>query len=313
MSEGTQAARIGFVGLGAMGGRIAGRLLAAGHEVHGYNRTRAKAEGLIERGLIWRASPREVAAAADIVFSMVTDDAALTAIASGSDGILAGLAPGKVYVDMSTVGPQASRALADEVRQLGAAMLDAPVSGSVHAAEEGRLSIMVGGEERVCARVEPLLRQLGSTVTRVGANGQALLMKLAVNINLAQQMLAFSEGVLLAERGGIDRTLAVEVMIRSAIGSPMLLARGPLVVDLPDEAWFDVRLMQKDVGLALDAGRTLAVPLPGTAVANQLLTAARALGRGEQDIAVLFQVLAEIAGGRRASRPEPLKRARTGT
>jgi 3-hydroxyisobutyrate dehydrogenase-like beta-hydroxyacid dehydrogenase len=301
MSDRTQATTIGFVGLGAMGSRIAGRLLAAGHEVHGYNRTRARAKGLIERGLVWRDSPRDVAAAAEIVFSMVTDDGALAAVAAGSDGILAGLAPGKVYVDMSTVSPQASRALAGQVRQLGAAMLDAPVSGSVHTAEEGRLSIMVGGDERVCERVEPLLGELGATVTRVGANGQALLMKLAVNINLAEQMLAFSEGVLLAERGGIDRALAVEVLMRSAIGSPMLLARGPLVVDLPDEAWFDVRLMQKDLGLALDAGRALAVPLPAAAVANQMLTAARALGHGEQDIAVLFRVLAEIAGGSRAS------------
>jgi 3-hydroxyisobutyrate dehydrogenase-like beta-hydroxyacid dehydrogenase len=304
MSDATKATKLGFVGLGAMGSRIAGRLLAAGHEVHGFNRSAARAKPLIERGLLWHDSPRDVAATAEIVFSMVTDDGALAAVAAGSDGILAGLAPGKIYVDMSTVSPQASRALAEQVGQLGAAMLDAPVSGSVHAAEQGALSIMVGGDERVYERVAPLLRELGPTVTRVGANGQALVMKLAVNLNLAQQMLAFSEGVLLAERGGIDRALAVDVLIRSAIGSPMLLARGPLVIDLPDEAWFDVRLMQKDLGLALDAGRALAVPLPATAVANQLLTAARALGHGAQDIAVLFRTLTEIAGGSRASGAE---------
>jgi 3-hydroxyisobutyrate dehydrogenase-like beta-hydroxyacid dehydrogenase len=287
---------IGFVGLGAMGGRVAGRLLAAGHQVVGTNRTPEKAGALVERGLLWQDTAREVVEAADVVFSMVTDDAALEAVASGPDGILAGLGPRKLYVDMSTVSPKASRELAARVRAYGAEMLEAPVSGSTPAAEAGTLTIMVGGPEQAFARIEPLLHDVGTTVTRIGDNGSALLMKLAVNINLAEQMLAFSEGVLLAERGGIDRALAVSVLTESAVGSPMLKSRGPLLLDLPDQAWFDVGLMRKDLQLALDSASELHVPLTSAAVAKQLFTAAQAMGYDDRDIAVVYEVLAEMAG-----------------
>jgi 3-hydroxyisobutyrate dehydrogenase-like beta-hydroxyacid dehydrogenase len=287
---------LGFVGLGAMGARVAGRLLDAGHVVYATNRTGSKADPLLERGLIWRDSPREVAEQADVVFSMVTDTAALEAITGGPDGILAGLRPGSIYVDMSTVSPDASGDLAERVYQLGAVMLEAPVSGSVPAAAEGKLAIMVGGDPAAFERVEPLLRQLGQTITHVGENGKALTMKLAVNISLAVQMIAFSEGVLLAERGGIDREVAIGVLTSSPLGSPMLRARGPLLLDPPDKAWFDVELMQKDVGLTLELGRMLEVPLPTTAIANELLTAARALGYGDHDIVAVFDVLAQLAG-----------------
>jgi 3-hydroxyisobutyrate dehydrogenase-like beta-hydroxyacid dehydrogenase len=287
---------LGFVGLGAMGGQIAGRLLASGNVVHGTNRTRSKAEPLLERGLIWSDSPRAVAEQADVVFSMVTDDAALEAITLGPDGILAGLRPGSVYVDMSTVSPDSSRELAKLVQEIDAVMLEAPVSGSVPAAEEGSLTIMVGGDRAAFARVEPLLRQLGQTVTHIGPNGQAMMMKLAINISLAVQMIAFSEGVLLAEQAGIDPQVAIDVLSSSAVGSPMLRVRGPLVLDRPDDAWFDVELMQKDVVLALEQGRKLQVPLPSTAIANELLTAARALGFGSHDMVAVFDVLAQLAG-----------------
>jgi 3-hydroxyisobutyrate dehydrogenase-like beta-hydroxyacid dehydrogenase len=287
---------IGFVGLGAMGGRLAERLLAAGHQVVGTNRTPERAFSLVERGLVWRDTPREVAQHADVVFSMVADDAALAAVTAGPTGIVAGLAAGAIYVDMSTVSPSASRAVAESVRAVGAEMLEAPVSGSVGAARDGTLSIMVGGPEAAFATVEPLFHELGQNVTRIGENGSALLMKLAVNIGLAEQMLAFSEGVLLAEQGGIDRALAVEVLTKSALGSPMLKSRGPLVLQLPDPAWFDVRLMRKDLQLALEEAGRLDVPLPAAAVAKQLFTAADAMGYRNQDIAVVFEVLAEMAG-----------------
>jgi 3-hydroxyisobutyrate dehydrogenase-like beta-hydroxyacid dehydrogenase len=286
--------RIGFVGLGAMGAPIAGRLLAAGNVVHATNRTAGKAEPLMQRGLIWRDSPRQVAEQAEVVFSMVTDTLALEAITRGRRGILAGLRPGSVYVDMSTVSPDASRELAAHVHRHGAVMLDAPVSGSVPAAEEGALAIMVGGARAAFARVEPLLRELGQTVTHVGTNGKALTMKLAINISLAAQMMAFSEGVLLAERGGIDPLLAIEVLGASAVGSPMLRARGPLVFDRPEHAWFDIELMHKDLGLALEQGRTLQVPLPSATSANELLGTARALGYGEQDIVAMYDVLKQL-------------------
>jgi 3-hydroxyisobutyrate dehydrogenase-like beta-hydroxyacid dehydrogenase len=294
---------VGFVGLGAMGGPIAGRLLAAGHELHGTNRTRSKAQPLIERGLTWHGTPREVVAAADVVFSMVSDDAALEAIANGPDGILAGLGPGKVYVDMSTISPKLSVEFATRVRELGARMLDAPVSGSVPQAEAGTLTIMVGGDESALRRVEPLLDEFGQSVTRIGDNGQGLLLKLAINISIAAQTLAISEGLLLAERGGIDPELAARVMSDSAIGSPAVKARVPLLLDLPEHAWFDVRLMRKDIRLALDAGHDEHVPLPSAAAADDMLAKASDLGYGERDIAALHEVLARLAGAAAFSRP----------
>jgi len=294
----TTTTSIGFVGLGHMGGNMAARFLAAGYAVYGEERVRENADELVHDGLQWRETPREVAAAADIVFTSLPDDDVLELAASGPDGILAGLAAEKVWVDMGTVSPQASRELAERVHALGAAMLDAPVSGSVPQVQAGTLTIMVGGDEQAYERVEPILRELG-TPTHIGENGQGLVLKLAINISLAVQMLAFAEGLLLAERAGVDRKLAVDVMTQSAIASPMLKARAALLFDLPEEAWFDVRLMQKDIVLALDAARALHVPLPSAAAADELLTVARALGYERRDLASLFEVLAQLAGGLR--------------
>ena len=292
-------AKLGFVGLGVMGSRMVKRLLAAGHSVTGYNRTRSKAQWLLEAGMRWADTPRAVAEAADVTLSMVTNTAALNAIAAGDDGLLAGLGRGRVYVDMSTVSPAASRDLADQVAAQGAHMLDAPVSGSVITLEEGRLSIMVGGDAAAFERVKPILLDIGPKVTHVGGNGRAVSMKIATNLSLAVQMLAFSEGVLLAEKSGIRRETAVEVLLNSVIASPMVKYRGPFVLKMPGEAWFDVDMMQKDMTLALEMGRQLDVPLPTTAVTNEFLSAARAMGWAEQDFAVLFDVLAHMAGRQR--------------
>jgi len=210
-------------------------------------------------------------------------------------GVLAGLAADEVWVDMSTVSPRASRELAERVHALGASLLDAPVSGSVPQVQAGTLTIMVGGNKDAYARVEPLLRELG-TPTHIGENGQGLVLKLAINISLAVQMLAFAEGLLLAERGGIDPGAAGEVMAGSGIGSPMLKARLPLIFDLPDEAWFDVGLMQKDIVLALEAARELRIPLPSAAAADEMLTLARAHGHEHHDLAALFQTLRQLVG-----------------
>jgi 3-hydroxyisobutyrate dehydrogenase-like beta-hydroxyacid dehydrogenase len=263
--------------------------------VYGTNRTAAKAAELIKQGMAWRDTPREVAAEADLVFSMVTDDRALKTIAEGPDGLLAGLKPGQVYVDMSTVSPRVSRDIAEQARARGASMLDAPVSGSVTAAEEGSLAIMVGGPQDAFRSVEPALHELGHNVTYVGGNGQGLMLKLAINISLAAQMLAFSEGVLLAERGGIDPELATKVMAGSAIGSPMLQARAPLMLHLPEQAWFDVRLMHKDIGLACDTARTEHVPVPSAEATEGVLARAEELGYGQRDIAAFLEVLRQMA------------------
>jgi len=295
-------ATTGFVGLGVMGGGIARRLLEAGHTVHGYNRTREKARPLEEAGLVLEATPRDVAEKADVVFSMVTNTKALKAVTEGPDGVLAGLAPGKVYVDMTTGSPTESRALAARVAEAGAVMLDAPVSGSVSTLEEGRLSIMVGGDQAAYDRVETILLDIGPTVRRVGENGQAVLLKIAINLSLHVQMVAFSEGVLLAEKAGIDKEVAVEAMLNSVIASPMLKYRGPFVLEQPEEAWFDVNMMQKDMNLALEAGRELDVPMPTTAVSNELLTAARGMGLEHYDFAIVYDVLAQMAGLKQVQR-----------
>jgi len=288
---------IGFVGLGTMGGRMVERLLAAGHPVTGWNRTRSKADWLVEKGMRWGQSPRAVAEHCGLTFTMVTDTRALQAVTGGDDGILAGLGPGKVYVDMSTVSPAASRELADRVHRAGARMLDAPVSGSVVTLVGGTLSVIVGGDAATFARVEPVLRDIGPKVVHVGPNGQAVLMKIAANLGLAVQMLAFSEAVLLAEKGGIARETAVEVLTSSVIASPMVKYRAPYVLDQLDEVMFDVDMMQKDLLLALETGRQFDVPLPTTAVTNELLTAARGMGLADQDFAVLFKELARLGGG----------------
>ena len=289
-------ANLGFIGLGVMGSQMVNRLLDKGHAVIGYNRTRAKAQWLIDRGMKWADSPRAAAAAADVTFAMVTNVAALQAIADGPDGLLAGLSPGKVFVDISTVSPAASRALAARVRERGADMLDAPVSGSVITLQEGKLSVMVGGRRETFERVKPLLLDIGPKVTYVGNNGLALSMKIATNLSLAVQMMAFSEGVLLAEKSGIARETAVDVLTHSAIASPMIQYRGPFVLRLPEEAWFDVNMMQKDMLLAMELGRQLNVPLPTTAASNEFLTAARGMGWEKKDFAVVFDVLAQMSG-----------------
>jgi 3-hydroxyisobutyrate dehydrogenase-like beta-hydroxyacid dehydrogenase len=289
-------ANLGYIGLGVMGGRMADRLISKGHTVTGYNRTRDKAAWLVDRGLTLADSPRAAAGAADVTFVMVANSAALDAVANGPDGFIAGLSPGKIVVDMSTVSPALSRATATKVRERGARMVDAPVSGSVLTLEQGKLSIMVGGDRATFDAVKPLLEDVGPKVTYVGGNGLAVSMKIAANISVAVQMLAFAEGVLLAEKSGIARDVAVDVLTHSAIGSPMLQYRGPFVVQMPDEAWFNVNMMQKDVQLALEMGRQLDVPLPTAAATNEWLTAARAMGLADQDYAAVFQALARAAG-----------------
>jgi 3-hydroxyisobutyrate dehydrogenase-like beta-hydroxyacid dehydrogenase len=272
------------------------RLLAASHKVTGYNRTKSKAQRLLDAGMQWRDTPRAVAEAAEITFTMVTNTQALQAVTSGDDGILAGLRAGKIYIDMSTVSPAASRDLAKQVEAKGARMLDAPVSGSISTLQEGKLSIMAAGDRSAFERALPILQAIGPKVTHVGNNGLAVSMKIATNLSLAVQMLAFSEGVLLAEKSGIARETAVEVLLNSVIASPMVKYRGPFVLNMPDEAWFDVNMMQKDLLLALEMGRQLDVPLPTAAITNEMLTAARGMGLADKDFAVLFEALARMAG-----------------
>ena len=293
--------KIGFIGLGRMGGNMAARYRGAGYTVYGEDRSREQAERLIEQGLVFCDTARELVEAADVIFTSLPNDDVLEQVAEDADGILAALSAGKIWVDFSTVSPRTSRELAERARERGAAMLDAPVSGSVPQVRSGTLTIMVGGDEDPYRRVEPLLRRLG-TPTRIGPNGHGLALKLAINISLAVQMLAFSEGLLLAARDGVDPKLALDVMTESPIGSPMLKAREPLVLDLPDDAWFDIELMHKDIRLARAMAGELNLELPSADAADTALTRAEEHGYGHRDLAALFTVLREEASSTGQSR-----------
>jgi 3-hydroxyisobutyrate dehydrogenase len=284
-------ANLGFIGLGLMGSRIVRRLIAAGHQVSGYNRTRAKAEALIESGMQWQDTPREVAQAADITLSMVTDSAALSAITGGPDGILAGLSAGKIYVDMSTVSPLLIRDLAGRVAATGAQMLEAPVSGSLPAVEAGTLIIYVGGEAKVLEKVQPIFEQLSQKVIHVGESGQAIATKIAINLNLPIQLISLFEGLLLAERSGIPRAVALDSLLNSAAASPAMKYRAPLILKMPEEVWFSAGMMKKDLQLALELGEELGVELRTVELAQEMLTKAVELGYRDEDFAILFKVV----------------------
>jgi 3-hydroxyisobutyrate dehydrogenase-like beta-hydroxyacid dehydrogenase len=294
----SEGPRIGFAGLGSMGSKVAERLLGAGYSVSGWNRSPEKARPLVERGMAHAANPRELAAGSDVIFSMLTDTAAVEEVAGGEDGLIAGLAQGAVWADMSTIAPAASQALAERVAAAGAAMLDAPVSGNVITLEAGELAIMVGGEQAAFEQIEPVLLAIGPKVRRIGPNGQALQTKVAVNLALVVQVIGFCEGVALAEKAGVDRESAVEAMLSSVVSSPVLNYRGPLILEgrMPEEAFADVDLQQKDLMLALDLGRKLGVALPTTAVANELLNACRGVGINGKDFVVVYEVYKRLAG-----------------
>jgi 3-hydroxyisobutyrate dehydrogenase-like beta-hydroxyacid dehydrogenase len=287
--------RVGIIGLGEMGGGFAARLLAAHQPVVGWNRTPGKARLLVERGLVLAGSPRGVAEASDVVLTMVTDVRALAAVTDGPDGVLAGIA-GKVLCEMSTIAPATVQALAAAVAERGGTLLDAPVLGSQVTLAQGKLMIMVGGDEATLARVRPVLERIGPKVVRVGDVGHGKTMKLALNLSLPTQILALSEGLLLAVKAGIPRDAALEVMLGGASASPMMQYRGPLITAQPDKAWFDCTMMQKDVTLALELGRALGVPLPTTDATNVWLTAAHGQGLAHHDFSILYYVLARAAG-----------------
>lgn len=290
--------RIGFVGLGAMGGGIVGRLMDAGHAVTGWNRTEGKADRLVEAGMRWAQTPRLAADGAEVVFSILTDASAVEAVLVGPDGVLAGLPPGGAFVDMSTIHPEESRALAARVAEAGSTMLDAPVSGSMATLSEGQLSIMVGGDRAAFERIRPVLLDIGPKVTYVGGNGQALVVKLSINLSLVVQVTSFCESVAMAEKAGVDREVAVDAILKSVIASPVLGYRGPFILEgrMPEVAWADVKLQQKDQVAGLALARSLGASVPLAALANEFLTATRAMGLGERDFVAGYDVFREMDG-----------------
>jgi 3-hydroxyisobutyrate dehydrogenase-like beta-hydroxyacid dehydrogenase len=290
--------KLGFVGLGAMGQLIVPRLLAAGHTVTGWNRSRDKAVMLLEAGMLWAEDPRRVAEQSELVFSIVTDAKAVKAVALGPAGIIAGLPKGGVYIDMSTIEPDESRAIAAEFAKAGLTMLDGPLSGSPVTVRQGNASIMIGGDKAAFERVKLVLLAIGPKVTRIGGNGLACQMKIAVNLLLMVEVIAFGEAVALAEKGGVDRAVALDAVLKSVAASPVLGYRGPFILDgqMPEVPLADVTLQQKDMLLALHLGRTLGSPVPLAAAANEMMNACRGLGLDGNDFVVAHQVYRRLGG-----------------
>jgi 3-hydroxyisobutyrate dehydrogenase-like beta-hydroxyacid dehydrogenase len=289
---------LGFVGLGAMGQVIVPRLIAAGHTVTGWNRTRERAEPLIKLGMRFADTPRAVAESSEIVFSIVTDSKALRAVALGADGVVSGLRKGGIFIDMSTIEPDASRAIAAEFAKAEKFMLDGPISGSPVTVKQGNASIMIGGDEAAFERAKPVLLAIGPKLTRIGANGLACQMKICVNLLLMVEVIAFGEAVALAEKGGVERPVALDAILKSVAASPVLGYRGPFILEggMPDVPLADVTLQQKDMILALTLGRELGSPVPLAAAANEMMNACRGLGIDGNDFVVAHQVYRRLGG-----------------
>jgi 3-hydroxyisobutyrate dehydrogenase-like beta-hydroxyacid dehydrogenase len=290
--------KVGFVGLGAMGQVIVPRLMAAGHTVTGWNRTSERAAALRESGMQWADSPAAVAAVSEIVFSIVTDGAAVKTVALAEDGVLAGLARGGVYIDMGTIAPDVTRAVAAEFAKHGMHMLDAPLSGSPITVRDGNASLMIGGDRAVFERVEPVLRAIGPKVTYIGGSGQAATMKLAVNLLLMVEVIAFGEAVAIAEKGGVAREVALDAVLKSVTAAPVLGYRGPFILEgqMPEKPLADVTLQQKDMLLVLDMARKLGSPVPLAAAANEMMNACRGLGIDGNDFVVAHEVYRRLGG-----------------
>ena len=289
---------IGFIGLGEMGLVIVPRLIAAGHTVTGWNRTKSKADPLMEQGMLWADTPREVASQSTVVFSIVTDARAVRSVALGEDGIIAGLASDGVYLDMSTISPDDSRAVAEEFKAAGKIMLDAPISGSPVTVVQGKASIMVGGDKDAYERVRPILLDIGANSSYIGANGLAEQMKLAINLVLMVEVIAFGEAIALAEKGGVEREVALDAMLNSVAASPVLGYRGPFILEgqMPEVPLADVTLQQKDMLLVLELARKSGCVAPLAAAANEMMNACRGFGLDHNDFVVAHQAYRRLGG-----------------
>jgi 3-hydroxyisobutyrate dehydrogenase-like beta-hydroxyacid dehydrogenase len=290
--------RLGFIGLGDMGSLIVPRLIAAGHQVTGWNRTKAKAEALIAGGMAWAETPAEVAAQCEVTFSCLTDGSAVKACTIGPGGVLSGLKPGAIHIDMSTINPEVTRECASAFEKQGRIFLDGPISGSPVTVKAGQASIMIGGDKAAFDRVADMLTAIGPKVTWIGPSGMATTMKIAVNLLLMVEIICFGEAVALAEKGGVKREAAVDAILKSVAASPVIGYRGPFILEgnMPAKPLADVTLQQKDMILALDLGRKLGQPVPLAAAANEMMNACRGLGIDHNDFVVAFEAYRKLGG-----------------
>jgi 2-hydroxy-3-oxopropionate reductase len=292
--------RIGFLGLGIMGGAMARNLVKAGFEVTVWNRTPEKCRALVATGAKQGRTPREVVASCPVTFAMVSDPSAAGEVCFGEDGALQAMGPGKDYVDFSTVDPETARRIGAAIAARGGRFLEAPVSGSKKPAEEGTLVILAGGDRSLFEELRPAFEVLGKKHLYLGETGSGAAMKLAVNMVMGEMMVALCEGLALVRKAGLAAADLLDVLGAGAVANPMFALKGPKVLGGDYEVAFPLKHAQKDLRLALALGDEATQPLPGAAAANECFKAARALGAGEEDFSAVYRA---VAGDLRGSDP----------
>jgi 3-hydroxyisobutyrate dehydrogenase len=286
---------VGFLGLGNMGGPMATNLLKAGFGLVVWNRTEQKARALVEKGASWADSPKIVAQKADVVITMLADEAAVREVLLGEDGVFASGRRDLPIIDMSTISPRTAIEMAREAEARGMRMIDAPVSGSVRAAADGSLTIIVGGDESVVNEVRPVLQAMGKTIFHLGGNGMGCYMKLVNNVVLAIALAGFSEAFVLGKKAGLSPQKMLEVILSGSARCPLLEFKGKAIVDRNFSPTFALRLMRKDLSLALGTATTVGTPMPLTAVLNEFHQSAIAQGLGDRDFSSIVQVFERLA------------------
>ena len=288
--------RIGFIGLGIMGRPMCANLLKAGYSLTVWNRSRPGIDEVADYGAEAGASPADVAARSDVIITMVTDSPDVEQVVLGAEGVLEGARSGSVVIDMSTISPSVTRRLAEQLAEKGVEMLDAPVSGGDVGAKAGTLSIMVGGKEEVFARCLPVFQAMGKNIVHIGPTGAGQTTKLCNQVAVALNMLAGCEAIMLAAKSGIDPKKMLDAISAGAAGSWMLSNLAPRIVNGDFAPGFMIRLAQKDLRLVLEAADELRLPLPGTALMNQVWRAVEAEGGGDLGTQAAIKALEKWAG-----------------
>ena len=286
---------VGFIGLGIMGRGMARNIANAGFPLFVYNRTASRMAELADTGAKPTTSPADVARHCDIIITCVSDTPDVEAVITGPDGVIHGLKPGALVIDMSTISPQATVALAEQIRAHGGTMLDAPVSGGSEGAAKGTLSIMVGGDADDFNRALPVFQAMGKNIVHVGAQGAGQTVKLVNQILVVGNALAMSEALLFAQAGGVDLQKALTAVSGGAAGSWMLSNRGPQILNRDWRPGFTIDLQQKDLRLVLAAADNVGVPLPGTALIFQLYRTLQQAGLGHEGNHALVKALEQLA------------------